>query len=385
MNKPIAWMARNHVAANLLMGFLVLSGLLSLMGTKKETFPEFSLDVIQVQVPYLGASPAEVEDGVVTRIEERLVGIEGVKKISSTASEGIGSVRLELELGADTGQELEDVKNEVDRLETLPAETEKTVISELLRRNRVIDVVLYGDVGEKALKVAAERVREDLRGKAGISQVELTGVRPDEISIEVSEKTLRRYGISLGQVTQAVRAASMDLPGGSVKSEDGEILVRTQGLMYEGVEYENIVVLTQADGTQIRLGDIAEVRDGFEDTDLISRFNGKAAAVVQVYRIGDESALEVSATVHEYIEEQQARGALPAGIEIGFSRDDTRILNSRIDLLLRNARLGIILVFICLSLFLDLRLAFWVMMGIPISFLGSFVLMEPFDASINML
>ena len=385
MKVPIAWMARNHVAANLLMGFLVLSGLLSLLATKKETFPEFSLDVIQVQVPYLGASPAEVEAGVVSRIEERLIGIEGVDRITSTASEGMGSIRLELQLGADVEQVLEDVKNAVDRIETLPLETEKPVISELLRRNRVIDVVLYGDVSEKALKVAAERVRDDLRNEPGISQIELTGVRPDEISIEVSERALREHGLSLAQITAAVRSASADLPGGSVKSEDGEILIRTQGLLYEGLEYQNVVVLTQADGTELRLADIAHVVDGFEDSDLISRFNGKPAAVVQVFRIGEQSALEVAATVHEYLDFITERGSLPAGIDIGYSRDDTQILNSRIDLLLRNARLGIILVFICLSLFLDLRLAFWVMMGIPISFLGSFVLMQPFDASINML
>jgi multidrug efflux pump subunit AcrB len=385
MNKPITWMGRNHVAANLLMGFLVLSGLLALLGTKKETFPEFSLDMIQIQVPYLGASPEEVEDGVVTRIEERLSGIEDVRRITSTASEGVGVVRLELELGADVEQVLEDVKNEVDRIETFPAETEKPVVNELLRRNRVIDVVLYGDVPEKSLKVAAERVRNDLRGMDGISQVDLTGVRPDEISIEVSENSLRRYGLSLGQVTEAVRRASLDLPGGSVKNESGEILVRTKGLKYSGIEYAQIVVFAQADGTQLRLGQIATINDGFEDTDLISRFNGKPAAVVQVFRIGNQSALEVAAKVRNYIEEQTARDVLPAGIQIGYSRDDTHILNSRIDLLLRNARLGIILVFICLSLFLDLRLAFWVMMGIPISFLGSFVLMQPFDASINML
>jgi len=378
-------MARNHVAANLLMGFLVLSGLLALLGTTKETFPEFSLDVIQIQVPYLGASPAEVEAGVVSRIEERLIGIDGVDRITSTAAEGVGSIRLELELGADVDQVLEDVKNEVDRIETLPEETEQPVISELLRRNRVIDVVLYGDVSEKALKVAAERVRDDLRNEPGISQVELTGIRPDEISIEVSERALREYGLSLGQVTGAVRRASADLPGGSVKSEDGEILIRTQGLLYTGLEYENIVVLTQPDGSEVRLADIAIVIDGFEDTDLINRFNGRPAAVVQVYRIGAQSALEVAETVHGYMASVRQRDSLPAGIEIGYSRDDTRILNSRIDLLLRNARLGIILVFICLSLFLDLRLAFWVMMGIPISFLGSFVLMQPFDASINML
>lgn len=385
MRAPIGWMSRNHVAANLLMGFLVLSGLLALLGTKKETFPEFSLDVIQVQVPYLGASPAEVEAGVVSRIEERLIGIEGIDRITSTASEGIGSIRLELELGADVEQVLDDVKNEIDRIDTLPEETEEPVVAELLRRNRVVDVVLFGDVSEKALKVAAERVRDDLRVQPGISQVELTAVRPDEISIEVSERALREHGLSLSHVTTAVRRASADLPGGSVKSEDGEVLIRTQGLKYSGLEYEEVVILTQPDGSELRLGDIARVVDGFEDTDLISRFNGKPAAVVQVYRIGEQSALEVAASVHAYIAEVEERGSLPAGIDIGHSRDDTRILNSRIDLLLRNARLGIILVFICLSLFLDLRLAFWVMMGIPISFLGSFVLMQPFDASINML
>ena len=385
MKTPVSWMARNHVAANLLMGFLLLSGVLALIGTKKETFPEFSLDQIRVQVPYLGASPAEVEDGVVSRIEERLIGIEDVGRVTSTASEGMGNIQLELLLGADVERVLEEVKNAVDRIETLPAETEKPVISEVLRRNRVVDVVLFGDVSEKALKVAAERVREDLRGRSGITQVELSGVRPDEISIEVSERTLRRYGLSMGEVTDAVRRASADLPGGSVKSDDGEILVRTKGLMHSGLEYERIVVLTRPDGTQLRLGEIAEVIDDFEETDLTSRYNGKAAAVVQVYRIGDQSALKVAATVHEYIDEVEQRRLLPAGIDIGYARDDTRILNSRIDLLLRNARLGLILVFICLSLFLDLRLAFWVMMGIPISFLGSFVLMEPFDASINML
>jgi len=382
---PVAWMAQNHVAANLLMGFLLLSGVFALLATKKETLPEFSLDVIQVQVPYLGASPAEVEEGVITRIEERLIGLEDVSRITSTASEGVGIIELKLLLGADAEAVLEAVKNEIDRIETLPVETEKPVVSEALRRNRVIDVVVFGDVSEKALKVAAERVREDLRGQPGITQVELAGIRPDEISIEVSEKTLRRYGLTLGQVADAVRRASADLPGGSVKSNDGEILVRTKGLKYSGLEYERIAVLTRPDGTQLRLGDIARVIDGFEDTDLSSRYNGMPAAVVQVYRIGDESALEVAETVHGYIDSVVGRDLLPAGIEIGYARDDTVILNGRIDLLLRNARLGIILVFICLSLFLDLRLAFWVMMGIPISFLGSFVLMEPFDASINML
>lgn len=383
MKAPISWMAKNHVAANLLMGFIMLSGLFSMMQTKKETFPEMSLDQVQIQVPYLGATPAEVEDAVCKRIEERVRGLEGVRRVRSTAAEGMGSVSIELERGADLDKLLDDIKNEIDRIDTFPAEVEEPVIKELTRRNQAIDVVLYGAVEEKALKVAAERVRDDLRSSGVISQVELKGVRVDEIAIEVSEEALRRYGLTFAQVADAVRRTSLDLPAGRVESEDGAILLRTQGLMRSGREYEEVVVLTRPDGTALKLKDMATVVDGFEDTDLISRFNGQPAAVVQVYRIGDQSALDISAYVHQYVEDK--RSTLPAGIHINYARDDARILRSRIDLLIRNARLGLVLVFICLSFFLDLRLAFWVMMGIPISFLGAFVLMEPFDASINML
>ncbi len=383
MKAPVTWMANNHVAANLLMGFIMLSGLFAMMQTKKETFPEMSLDQVQIQVPYRGAAPAEVEEAVCKRIEERVRGLEGVRRVRSTAAEGMGVVSVEMERGVDMGQMLDDIKNEVDRISTFPTETEKAVIKELTRRSQVIDVVLYGDVQEKALKVAAERVRDDLRNSGVISQAELSGVRIDEISIEVSEQALRRYGLTFDQVSAAVRRTSLDLPAGSVESEDGEILLRTQGLMRSGREYEDVVVLTRPDGTSLKLGDIAEVRDGFEDNDLISRFNGKPAAVVQVYRTGDQSALDISAYVHEYV--QDKRTAMPNGISIDYARDDARILRGRMNLLISNARLGLVLVFICLSFFLDLRLAFWVMMGIPISFLGAFVLMEPFDASINML
>ena len=383
MKAPVSWMAKNHVAANLLMGFILLSGLFSMLQTKKETLPEMSLDQVQIQMPYLGATPSEVEEAVCKRIEERVRGLEGVRRVRSTAAEGIGVVSVELERDIDMSTLLDEIKNEIDRIDTFPAEIEQPIIKELTRRNQVIDVVLYGDVNEKALKVAAEQVRDDLRTSGVISQVEITGVRADEISIEVSEETLRRYGLTFAQIANAIRRTSIDLPAGSVESEDGEILLRTQGLMRIGREYENVVVLTRADGTALTLGEIATVSDGFEDTDLISRFNGQPAAVVSAYRTGDQNALDISAYVHQYVEDKKEM--LPAGIQIDFARDDARILRSRMDLLIRNARLGLVLVFICLSLFLDLRLAFWVMMGIPISFFGAFVLMEPFDASINML
>ena len=383
MKTPVTWMAKNHVAANLLMGFILLSGLFAMLQTKIETFPEFSLDQVQIQVPYLGASPAEVEEGVCQRIEERLRGLEGVRRITSTASEGMGVVSVEMERGVDMSRMLDDIKNEVDRIDTFPEETEKPVIKEMIRRNRVIDVVVHGDVSEKALKVAAERVRDDLRNAPNISQVELSGVRVDEISIEISEKALRRHNLTLAQVRAAVARTSLDMPGGSVKGEGGEILVRTKGRLYTGQDYEDVVVLTRPDGTSLKLGQIATVIDGFEDSDLISRFNGNAAAVIQVYRTGDQSALEISDYVVEYIVDNQ--GQMHEGIHLDYSRDDARLLRSRLDLLLRNARLGLAFVFICLSLFLDLRLAFWVMLGIPISFMGAFVLMGPFDASINMI
>ena len=383
MKKPVAWMARNHVAANLLMAFVLVAGLLGAIDIKKETFPEISLDTVSITVPYLGATPEDVEEGVCKRLEERLTGMEDVRRIRSTATEGIGVVTVELELGADVDKVLDDIKSEVDRIDTFPAETEKPVIKDLIRRNRVVDVVVYGQVSERALKVAAERVREDLRSSGSISQVELLGVRTDEISIEVSERALRSHGLSLAQVADAVRRTSLDLPGGSVKGEDGEVLMRIQGLRHRGQEYESVAVLTGADGTSLALGQIASVVDGFEDSDLVSRFDGQPAAVVQVYRTGDQSALEISDLVVEYVAEN--RGALPAGISMDYVRDDARLLRSRLDLLSRNAQMGLVLVFVLLSLFLDLRLAFWVMLGIPISFLGSFLLIQPFDVSINMI
>ena len=322
MKTPVTWMAKNHVAANLLMGFILLSGLFAMLQTKIETFPEFSLDQVQIQVPYLGASPAEVEEGVCQRIEERLRGLEGVRRITSTASEGMGVVSVEMERGVDMSRMLDDIKNEVDRIDTFPEETEKPVIKEMIRHNRVIDVVVHGDVSEKALKVAAERVRDDLRNAPNISQVELSGVRVDEISIEISEKALRRHNLTLAQVRAAVARTSLDMPGGSVKGEGGEILVRTKGRLYTGQDYEDVVVLTRPDGTSLKLGQIATVIDGFEDSDLISRFNGNAAAVIQVYRTGDQSALEISDYVVEYIVDNQ--GQMHEGIHLDYSRDDAR-------------------------------------------------------------
>ncbi len=380
----IAWFARNHVAANLMMLTIIVFGVISLINVKQEVFPEVDLDQIQVSVVYLGASPEEVEEAICTKIEEQVASIEGVDTITSRASEGVGSVIVELEKGSDTQQALDDIKAEVDRITTFPEEAEEPQVSERTNRRQVINLVVYGDVDERTLKVLAERARNDLTALPNISQAELSGTRDYQISIEVSEGTLRRYGITFDQVVGAVRSSSLDLPGGSIKNETGEILIRTKGQRYTGDELERIIVITRPDGTTIELGDIARVVDGFdEDATIITRFDGKPAAMVQVFRVAEQDALDVAGSVKDYIDSTSEK--LPVGVEMGVWRDRTEILKSRRDLLIRNGRVGLLLVFICLAMFLNLRLAFWVMLGIPISFMGALWLIPSVGSTINMI
>jgi multidrug efflux pump subunit AcrB len=379
----LAWFARNHVAANILMMLIIGGGVISLLTTKVEIFPDLSVDIITVTVPYLGASPAESEEGVCVKVEEAVAGIEGVKRLRSTAYEGAGSVMIEVEDYADIDEVYTDVEAEVGRIITFPRETEKPVITKITTRNHVISIVLYGDVPERTLKNLAEHMRDDLTATPIISQVDVAGARKYEISIEVSEENLRRYGLSFDDVTRAVGGSSLDLPGGSVKTRGGEILIRTKGQMYRGREFEEIVVKTNTDGTEILLEDIATVVDGFEDSDLVARFDGQPAVTLQVYRVGEQNLLDLTKVCKDYIAEQEAR--LPEGVSVATWSDASELLRSRIELLVRNARLGLIFVFIILSLFLDLRLAFWTTLGIPISFMGAFWLMPYFDVSVNAI
>jgi multidrug efflux pump subunit AcrB len=379
----LGWFASNHVAANLLMFLIIIAGLISIFGAKLEVFPEFSLDMINIMVPYRGASPADVEQGVCLRVEEAIASVDGIKRMTSTAAEGGGSTLVEVEEYADPTEVLDDIKAEIGTIITFPVETEKPIISELKSRHKVITVVVYGDTSERTLKKLAEQIRDDLTSMENISQVSVSGVRPYEISIEVSEETLRRYNLSLDAISMAVRNSSLDIPAGSVKTSGGEILVRTKGQKYYGPEFEKIIVLTGNDGTKVTLSDIAKVKDDFEDVDLLARFDGKRAASVRVSRIGEEDALDIARTVKKYIE--QKKDYLPEGISISLWEDDTQILKARMNLLKKNALIGLVLVFICLMLFLNLRLAFWTTMGIPISFLGAFYIFPFFDVSINMI
>ena len=383
MKRLIEWFAGNHVAANLLMFLIVGAGLLTIPAIKQEIFPEFSLDMISVTVPYLGAAPEEVEEGVCVRVEEEIQDLEGIKQITSTSVEGVGTIMVELEPGTDTRKMLDDVKARVDGIETFPVETEKPIVVELLNRRQVIDLAVSGDVDEGTLKRVGQQVRDDLTAIPGITQVELVTARPYEISIEVSEEALRRHNITFDQIAQAIRRSSLDLPGGSIRSEGGEILLRTKGQAYRGDEFKNIVLLTRPDGTRLLLGQVAVVVDGFAQTDQSARFNGESAVGVRVFRVGDQAALEVARKVKEYVAEVEPR--LPAGITVTAWNDFSRVLRSRLDLMLKSARNGYILVLLILAIFLRFRLAFWVSLGIPISFLGALWLMPVLGVSINLI
>ena len=383
MKRAIEWFAGNRVAANVLMALVLGAGLITAWHIKLEVFPEFTLDMISVTVEYLGAAPEEVEEGVCIKVEEAVQGIDGVKRIISTASEGMGTVLVELERDADSRRVLDDVKARVDAIKTFPEETEKPVIREVTSRRQVIDVAVWGDADEASLKHLAERVRDEIAAIPGITMVELHNVRPFEISIEVSETALRRYGLTFSFVADAVRRSSLDLPGGSMKTEGGEILLRAKGQAYRGREFEDLVLLTRPDGTRLRLGDVARVKDGFADTDQWTRFDGKPGVLIKVFRTGDQRALDVAEKVKNYVAEAEAR--LPKGVHLTAWQDMSKVLRDRLELLLRNGRNGFILVFFLLAIFLRLRLAFWVTMGIPVAFLGALWLMPTFDISINLV
>ncbi len=383
MNGLIRWFANNHVAANLLMLSIAVAGIVSALTIKQEVFPELEMDIITIQVPYLGATPSEVEEAVCVRVEEQIQGVDGIKKITSTASEGMGMIMVELNRNVDVRKALDDIKAEVDRIITFPEETEKPIISQVERKNQVIDLVIYGDATEATLKILAEKTRDDLLALPDITYVTLGGTRPYEISIEVSEENLQAYGLTLNMVTQAVKAGSMDLPGGSVKTDVGEILVRTKGQLYTGEEFGRIVVISALDGSQVTLDQIATINDGFQDLDSATFLDGKRAALISVFRTGDQGVLTVTKVAKNYVERMKDR--MPPGIELATWHDRSTVYKGRMNLLGKNGVIGLLLVFLTLTISLEFRLALWVTVGLVISFLGAFWVLPLFGVSLNMI
>ncbi len=383
MNRPIEWFARNHVAANLLLLVMVVGGIVALPSIQQKIFPDIDIDMISVGVTYLGAAPEEVEEGVCIRIEEEIQGIDGIERITSNAAEGACVVSAELISGYPVDRALSEIKNAVDSISTFPVETEKPIVSHVQARRTALQIALYGDVEERTLKIYGERMRDEIAALPDVTQVILSGSRKYEISIEVSEETLRRHGLTLDQVASAVRRGSLDRPGGSIKTASGEILLRTKGQAYTKEEFERIVVVTRSDGTRLLLGEIANVVDGFEEDDRYATFDGAPAVLIRVYRVGDQKVLDLVARVKEWVAQASAR--LPDGLAIEVWRDGSRSLRDRLDILIRNGCWGFVLVFAVLAVFLRLRLAFWVAIGVPASFAGALALFPILDISIDVI
>ena len=380
----IAWFTKNHVAANLLLVTLLLSGLFSLSSKiPLEVFPSFETDMISVGVSLRGATPEDVEQGVTIRIEEAVQDLEGIKQIFSRSSEGAGSVTIEVESGYDPRELLADIKSRVDAINTFPGDAEKPIVALAERKREVIAVTVSSDYGEKETREYAEKVRDQILRLPNVTQVELSGVRDYELAIEVSQDTLRQYNLSLAQISSAIANSSSDISAGNLKTEGGDVLISSKGQAYRKDEFASIVVKNQADGTIIRLGDIATIKDDFEETPVRTRFNGKQAAFIDVYRIGPQSAITVADDVKNYIQEQQA--TLPQGFKLSYWDDDSELVKSRIATLTSNALQGGILVLALLTLFLRPAIAFWVFIGIPVSFMGAFIAMPIFGVTLNIM
>ena len=380
---PIAWMARNSVAANILMVILLGGGFLAATKIKQEFLPNAELDLVRIGIPYPGASPAEVEQAILLAVEEAVRGIDGVKKVTSTANEGSGSVMIEVIPSYDVYRVTDDVRNEVDRIRTLPIDAENPNIQAIKVKRSVMDVIVAADVPENVLRELTEQVRDRLLQSGGITQVELSNVRNYEIAIEIPQDKLRELNLSLSGVADIISRNSLELPGGGMKTSGGEILVRIKDRRDLGREFAKIPIVTAPDGTQLLLGEIAEIRDRFDESDRFSFYNGKPAMSFTIYRVGKQTPLTVEAAVLEVLDE--LRATMPDGVEFTVWSNRADMFRGRMSLLLKNGAMGLVLVFILLGLFLEMRLAFWVMLGIPISFLGTFLFMGTMDVSLNMV
>lgn len=378
----IRWFVANPVAANLLMILLLLSGAISAATMRTEVFPTFTARTIVVSVIYPGATPEDVEQSITRRVEEAVIGLDGVKEVRATASENVGTVTIEINEFVNARIVRDDVQTAVDALVDFPpADAEQPQIRIPQPITNVLTLVLTGPVDERALRQAGEQVERDLLAVDGISTVLLRGVRPYEISIAVSEDALRRFGLTFADVAQALRASSIDLSGGQIRTAAGEFLLRTNARAETGEAFAEIVVRANPDGSRVLLRDVASVTDGFAEEPLLNLFNGQPAAFVDVQLRGNEDLLRVRARAIEFVSE----ASMPPGITLQVASDQSQVFRERISLLARNAILGFTLVFLLLVLMLDLRLAFWVALGVPIAFLGGFTLFGAAGVTLNFI
>ncbi len=380
---PLAWMAGNSVAANLLMMTFIVGGLMSISRIRQEVFPSFEIDMIRVSVVYPGASPSEVEQGIILAAEEAVRGLDGVERVTASAVENMGSVMAELLADADGNKVLQDIKNEIDRITSFPEESEEPVVSLMTVRKPVLSVIFYGDVDEATLRSLAQNAKSEIALDPRITLAEISGARPLEISIEVPQAKLREHNLTLGGVAEQVRRTSVELGGGGIKTPGGERLLRVEERRDIGHNFANIPIISRPTGSRLLLDDIAIIRDEFADVDQETHYNGKRAVSLTVYRVGDEDPVSVSKAAHEFVEKLNTR--LPASVSTAVVHDRSDIYRDRMSLLIKNAVIGLLLVMLVLGLFLEVRLAFWVMLGIPISFVGCLLFLPYLGISLNMI
>lgn len=380
---PIAWMVRNPVSANILMLVLLLGGALLASQIKKEVFPEFELDVITIDVSVPGATPEEVEQGVLLAIEDALESVDGILTLSANAREGSGSVTVELDASTNMQTAYQSIQQAVDGITTLPQDAEQPRIAQKLRRRDVMELRLYGDVDAFSLQRAAEQVRDALLQHESISQVDLEGAQSYEIHIDVAEAELRRYQLTLQSVADIIRNYAVERSGGALELVQGDILLRLNQRKDWAHEFALIPILTLADGTVLRLEQLAQVSEGFANSDTLTTFNGAPAIGLRLFRVGDETPQSVADAAYAVLPTVMA--TLPPTLQYAVQDDDSLIYQARLQLLLKNGLIGLGLVLLLLSIFLEFRLAFWVAMGIPTAFLGAFWILVGLDVSINMV
>ncbi len=380
---PIAWMSQHSIASNLLMILLIGGGIWSAFNIQKEVYPEFDLDIVNVSVSYPGAAPAEVEQGILRPVESAVRGIEGIREITSTAREGFGSIRIELVTGTERMRAFQDIDQAVSRIRTFPDDTEEPEVTLVSPRREVMNVVLFGPVDIWTLRKLAEQLRDRLLADPSITQVEL-GNAPDYVThVEIPQYRLREYGLTLGQVASMIRRSSEDIPAGSVETNAGEVLLRLKERRQWAEEFGQIEIITTDSGAAVTLGEISTITDGFEEAGFHSQFNQQPSVEVEIYRIGDQSPLEISERVEAIMADVET--TLPEGVKWRIDSNRAKDYEQRLSLLLENGLMAIGIVLIILAVFLEIRLAFWVMMGMTISFVGSLLFLPAIGVSINMI
>jgi multidrug efflux pump subunit AcrB len=383
MRKLLAAFASNVVFANIMIFLMFLVGIISIQLMRREMFPEMSLDRISITVAYPGADPEEVEEGILRKIEDVLQGENGVKELLTNASENVGTAIITVDESADTQKVMDRVTTKVNSISTFPADAENPVISEMLLEDAVLILAVSGNMPEGRLKEWAERIKEDLLQREAITIVDIFGARDYEISIEVSEARLREYQLTLDHVMQSIQAHNLNIPGGLLRSDTEVVRLRTIGRKYTGEEISKIPVISHPDGRTITLGMVADVVDGFTEDAVRPGINGRPALFLYVKKTTQQDAIDISQSTLDFLEEQKQ--VLPENMHLDLIYDATDMLRARIDLLVKNGIIGLVLVFLLLWLFLDLRLSFWAGMGMPISIAGALVILWAVGGSLNMI